>query len=105
MNDYSKNKYNNENKFIVNTNEYFSERNKEIIDDFKELYSFRLNRVVEENEKRNLNRANRENENLSNKVLGIKNSFLNELNSYLQKNEINLNPVSLKEKDNINEIN
>ena len=105
VNDYSKNKYNNENKFIVNTNEYFSERNKEIIDDFKELYSFRLNRVVEENEKRNLNRANRENENFSNKVLGIKNSFLNELNSYLQKNEINLNPVSLKEKDNIKEMN
>ena len=105
VNNYSKNKYNNENKFIVNTNEYFSERNKEIIDDFKELYSFRLNRVVEENEKRNLNRANRENENFSNKVLGIKNSFLNELNSYLQKNEINLNPVSLKEKDNIKEMN
>ena len=105
VNDYSKNKYNNENKFIVNTNEYFSERNKEIIDDFKELYSFRLNRVVEENEKRNLNRANRENENFSNKVLGIKNSFLNELNSYLQKNEINLNSVSLKEKDNIKEMN
>ena len=105
VNDYSKNKYNNENKFIVNTNEYFSERNKEIIDYFKELYSFRLNRVVEENEKRNLNRANRENENFSNKVLGIKNSFLNELNSYLQKNEINLNPVSLKEKDNIKEMN
>ena len=37
--------------------------------------------------------------------MGIKNSLLNEFDSYLEKNEINLNPISSREKDNKNEIN
>ena len=104
INDYSKSKYNNENKFFVN-NDYFSEKNKEILNNFKELYSFRLKKTINENEKRTLNLINRENEYFSKKVMGIKNSLLNEFDSYLEKNEINLNPISSREKDNKNEIN
>ncbi len=104
INDYSKSKYNNENKFFVN-NDYFSEKNKEILNNFKELYSFRLKKTINENEKRTLNLVNRENEYFSKKVMGIKNSLLNEFDSYLEKNEINLNPISSREKDNKNEIN
>ncbi len=104
INDYSKSKYNNENKFFVN-NDYFSEKNKEILNNFKELYSFRLKKTINEKEKRTLNLVNRENEYFSKKVMGIKNSLLNEFDSYLEKNEINLNPISSREKDNKNEIN
>ena len=104
INDYSKSKYNNENKFFVN-NDYFSEKNKEILNNFKELYSFRLKKTINEKEKRTLNLINRENEYFSKKVMGIKNSLLNEFDSYLEKNEINLNPISSREKDNKNEIN
>ena len=93
INDYSKSKYNNENKFFVN-NDYFSEKNKEILNNFKELYSFRLKKTINEKEKRTLNLINRENEYFSKKVMGIKNSLLNEFDSYLEKNEINLNPIS-----------
>ena len=104
INDYSKSKYNNENKFFVN-NDYFSEKNKEILNNFKELYSFRLKKTINEKEKRTLNLVNRENEYFSKKVMGIKNSLLNEFDSYLEKNEFNLNPICSREKDNKNEIN
>ena len=101
VNDYNKYKDYNANKFNFHNNEYFFEKNKEIIDNFKDLYSFKLNKIIQENEKRTLNNINRENEYFSNKVLGIKNSFLNEFNSYLEKNRINLHSDSLG-KDNIN---
>ena len=60
--------------------------------------------MYNENEKKTLYNVNKENEYFSKKILYLKDSFLGDFNSYLEKEGINLNLIPFQKDINLNKI-
>lgn len=104
VNEYNKKKYNENYKSQFLNNDPFFQKKNEVINTFKDFYSYKINKMYNENEKKTLYNVNKENEYFSKKILYLKDSFLNDFNSYLEKEGINLNLVPFQNDINLNKI-
>ena len=104
VNEYNKKKYNENYKSQFLNNDPFFQKKNEVINTFKDFYSYKINKMYNENEKKTLYNVNKENEYFSKKILYLKDSFLNDFNSYLEKEGINLNLVPFQKDINLNKI-
>jgi flagellin-specific chaperone FliS len=68
--------------------------NKKKIDkNLGKLYTYKIDKIIEENEKKLRNILNKDNETFSKKMINIKDTFNKEFNSNIEKYNINLNII------------
>ena len=83
-------------KYLNNPNKITSQYmlNKKKIDkNLGKLYTYKIDKIIEENEKKLRNILNKDNETFSKKMINIKDTFNKEFNSNIEKYNINLNII------------
>lgn len=89
--DYNERKINKKQLEPIN---YFQDDKNNIEQSLGEFYIFKLNKIINDNEKKLQFLLNKDNDSFSKKLNNIKDSFNKELNSNLEKYNINLNIIS-----------
>ena len=89
--DYNERKINKKKLEPIN---YFQDDKNNIEQSLGEFYIFKLNKIINDNEKKLQFLLNKDNDSFSKKLNNIKDSFNKELNSNLEKYNINLNIIS-----------
>ena len=83
-------------KYLNNPNKITSQYmlNKKKIDkNLGKLYTYKIDKIIDENEKKLRNILNKDNETFSKKMINIKDTFNKEFNSNIEKYNINLNVI------------
>ena len=92
--DYAKQTYYSKRNNAENENllekDYFLDEKKKIVDKIGNVYSFQMNKTVNEKEKLFKGRITNENEKLRKKLIDGKRNTMNEFNSYIINNQVNL---------------